>query len=588
MIEKSTIIIGSSSDVSELENVLEDIFSDVRVVSSSSALRDARFNLDQDAIICIETDGDYLKVDDMLKEFKDYHILNPVVLFDCSKNVSHSSLSDFVLSGIKDLLRAPYFYHVLYSRLFSVVKECSDIQNKKILIVDDDELVLKSLRRALQGVPYECTFEKDPLLAIELVKNQEYAVVVSDIQMPEMDGIEFLARSREFAPEAVRIVLSGTGEISAVVQLVNHGNVWRYIEKPWDFNDLIVTLKNAVELFANKKENIYLRSQNIGLKNSLNQDINISGIVSESPLMHKVFKTIEKVANLDSLVLIQGESGTGKEIAAQAVHYKGSRSLEPFVVVDCGALSPTLFESELFGHTKGAFTGAQSNKKGLLEKAGKGTIFFDEIGELPLEMQTRLLRAIQEKQIRPVGATEYVPLEARIVAATNRDLKAMVGEGTFREDLFYRLQVIAIALPALRNRKEDIPALIEYFINRHTPNGEDTFISSETIAHVISYSWPGNIRELENAIIRATALADNPELQYEDILGHIDTSESSVSNTSGILEPSEEESIMTIEAYEKLAITRALEVAEGNRKRASEIVGIGEATLYRKLKEYGL
>ncbi|MGL1904469.1 MAG: sigma-54 dependent transcriptional regulator, partial [Fibrobacterales bacterium] len=398
-------------------------------------------------------------------------------------------LNEKFIGRINDLIRPPYHYHILHSRLKQVVNEVSMINNNRILVVDDDPMVLKSLKRSLLEAPFSIEYEDTAEKALEHIRQEEFAVILSDIQMPGIDGVEFLGRSKEFSSDSVRMVLSGTGNMDVVVSLINHGDVWRYIEKPWDVNDLIITLKNGVELFAMRKEKQHLRSENITLKNVLHRNTELQGFSSNAPAMQKVIRTIDKVANLDSLVLIQGESGTGKELAAQMVHAKSNRALEPFVVVDCGAQSATLFESELFGHVKGAFTGAQADRKGLLEQAGNGTLFFDEIGELPLEMQTRLLRAIQEKQIRPVGETAYRPFKSRIVAATNRNLKEMVVEGSFREDLYYRLNVITLGLPPLRKRNEDISELVHFFISRHSSANSDQYVDESTLNALKNYSW---------------------------------------------------------------------------------------------------
>lgn len=300
-----------------------------------------------------------------------------------------------------------------------------------------------------------------------------------------------------------------------------------------------------------------------------------------SARMQKVYRIVAKVAAKHHAVLILGESGTGKELVARAIHSRGPWRDQPFVPIDCGALTPTLIESEMFGHMRGAFTGATQNRQGLLAAAGDGTVFLDEIAELPVELQSKLLRALQEREIKPLGSNERVQMRARIIAATNQDIEAAVKRGTFRKDLYFRLNVVSIKLPPLRERPEDIPALLQFFMEKYKAGESSiTSISDEVMARLTSYDWPGNVRELENCVQRVIALSSGPEVQMSDL-------------PSNILyfvgeQRHDPQSLATLQELEQQAILRALETTQGDRLRAAKLLGIGKTTIYRKLKEYGL
>jgi DNA-binding NtrC family response regulator len=306
----------------------------------------------------------------------------------------------------------------------------------------------------------------------------------------------------------------------------------------------------------------------------------IPDLIGLSERMRKIHRLIGKVALKRHPVLILGESGTGKELVARAIHQLGPWSEQPFVPVDCGALTPTLIESELFGHVRGAFTGAQQARTGLLAAAGAGTVFLDEIGELPIELQSKMLRALQEKEVKPLGSNERVRFEARIIAATNQDLEAAFKRGTFRKDLYFRLNVVSIKLPPLRERKGDIPVLVRHFIARYADRTGPAEVSDEVLGRLMSYEWPGNIRELENCIQRAVALGAGPIIQMQDLPS------SMIMRLSGT--PSSRRELSTLQSLERRAILQALEATGGDRVRAAKLLGIGKTTIYRKLKEYGL
>jgi two-component system response regulator HydG len=308
---------------------------------------------------------------------------------------------------------------------------------------------------------------------------------------------------------------------------------------------------------------------------------NYAGLSGASARMQKVYHLIAKVAVTRDPVLILGESGTGKELVARAIHSKGPWGDQPFVPIDCGALTPTLIESEMFGHVRGAFTGATHGRQGLLAAAGEGTVFLDEIVELPVELQSKLLRALQEREIKPLGSNERIPVKARIVAATNQDLEAAIKRGTFRKELYFRLNVVAIKLPPLRERREDIPGLVPFFLAKHKANlGGITGVSDEVMACLMSYDWPGNVRELENCIQRALALGSAPEIRVVDLPSNL---------LYLVGEPRHDpRTLATLQQLEQRAILQALEATKGDRLRAAKLLGIGKTTIYRKLKEYGL
>jgi two-component system response regulator HydG len=306
----------------------------------------------------------------------------------------------------------------------------------------------------------------------------------------------------------------------------------------------------------------------------------ISGLIGTSEKIKKIHRLISKVALRRHPVLIMGESGTGKELVARAIHNLSSCERQPFVPVDCGALPPTLIESELFGHIKGAFTGATQSRQGLLFAAGGGTVFLDEVGELPIELQPRLLRALQEHEIRPLGSIQHIPFDARIIAATNRDLEAGIKDSTFRKDLFYRLNVVTIKLPSLREHREDIPLLVENFLGRFQTLESPARISEEALGHLMSYDWPGNVRELENCIQCAVTLRSGSSIQLQDLPSRI---LGGFARTSG-----SGQHIRALQALERQAICQALQAVGGDRVRAAKVLGIGKTTIYRKLKEYGI
>ena len=407
--------------------------------------------------------------------------------------------------------------------------------------------------------------------ALEILDEEPVDIVLTDLRVPQLGGIELLKRIREHYAETAVIVLTQYGTIDTAVEATRLGAA-DYVTKPFRIDDLRSKLNRLVRSLEMDNENRVLREQ-------LRTRRDFGGLIGFSQKMQRVYKLIEKVSKHNYPVLVLGESGTGKELVARSIHYMGSRQNKPFVPVDCSALTPTLIESELFGYVKGAFTGAVQNKQGLLEAADSGSLFLDEIGDLPIDLQAKLLRALQEREIKPVGSTERVTISARVIAATNRDLEGAVRSGSFRQDLFFRLNVVQIKLPPLRERKTDIPLLVNAFLEKFTQTGTRIHtISSDAMARLIAYDWPGNVRELENAIERAVALSSGPILQIADLPSNLQFGSSD--------RFPEKDEMMPLEELERRAILRALRESGGDKLAAARLLGIGKTTLYRKLKQY--
>ena len=396
-------------------------------------------------------------------------------------------------------------------------------------------------------------------------------ILITDLRVPQLGGLELLKRVRRDFPQTAVLVLTQYGTIESAVEATRLGAA-DYITKPFHIPELRTKIDRMIRVLDVDQENRILRE-------TLRSRPGFGGLIGTSPKMRKVYSIIEKVSQHAYPVLILGESGTGKELVARSVHFSGVRQSRPFIPVDCSSLVPTLIEAELFGYVKGAFTGAMHAKQGLMEIAGNGTLFLDEIGDMPIDMQAKLLRALQEKEVRPVGSTDRVPLAARIIAATNRDLEGAVRQGTFRQDLFFRLNVVQIKIPPLRERKSDIPQLVNSFLEKFSDaNGKMRTISEDGMSRLMSYDWPGNVRELENAIERAIALGSGPILHAGDL-------PTSLQYRTNEQLPQNEE-LLPLEELERRAILRALREAGGDKLAAARILGIGKTTLYRKLKQY--
>jgi DNA-binding NtrC family response regulator len=414
--------------------------------------------------------------------------------------------------------------------------------------------------------------------ALTLLEEQPSHMILTDMVMPNMSGLEFLEKVKKLLPRSEVAVMTGHGSIETAVQAMKLG-AYDYISKPFSpLEELRLFLRRMAEKVHLVEENQFLRER-------VDTESDLHGIVGSSAKIQDVLRMISRLKDTRTPVLISGESGTGKELVARAIHFRGSFANRPFVAVDCGSLVPTLIESELFGYEKGAFTGALRSKTGLFQSANGGTIFLDEIGELPLEMQAKLLRVLQEKEIRPVGSNQKVKVDVRVVAATNRDLEAEYRNGTFRKDLYFRLNVVTVHLPALRERRSDIPMLAHWFLDRHAPDSAMQ-VTHAAMKCLLQYDWPGNVRELENCIERAVALGDGKIIDLSDLPPTIASASPSADvPVSAITGPV---SSTDLEDIERATIERVFEQVKGDKALAGKMLGISRATLYRKLKRYNI
>ncbi len=440
-----------------------------------------------------------------------------------------------------------------------------------VLIVDDEvsarDLCSDVATQAGFRVHTSATTEE----ALEILEQYPVDIVITDLKVPELGGLELLKRIRPGYPQIAVMVLTQYGTIETAVEATRLGAM-DYVTKPFHVDELRAKLERLVRAIELDQENRVLREQ-------LRSRPGFGGLIGVSPKMQRVYKLIEKVSQHNYPVLILGESGTGKELVARSVHFSGPRRHKPFVPVDCSALVPTLIESELFGYVKGAFTGAMHSKQGLLEVADEGTLFLDEIGDLPVDLQAKLLRALQEREVKPVGSTDRIPINVRVIAATHRELEAAIRAGNFRQDLYFRLNVVQIKLPPLRERKSDIPLLVNSFLEKFCdPQRPVRTISEDAMRRLMAYDWPGNVRELENAIERAVALGSGPILHVGDL-------PSNLQYASAERLPESDE-LVPLEQLERRAILRALRETGGDKLAAARLLGIGKTTLYRKLKQY--
>ncbi|HYE25417.1 MAG TPA: sigma-54 dependent transcriptional regulator [Clostridia bacterium] len=448
-----------------------------------------------------------------------------------------------------------------------------------LLVVDDERAVREGCREIAQQIGF-CAFTADNAEhALRLLENTSIDVVLTDLRMPGVNGLELLREIKRRRPETIVIVITGFASVQSAVQAMKQG-AYDYVTKPFNAEELRLLLERVLG-------HLQLTSENRLLREQVKTKEGFGSIIGRSPEMEKLYRIISKAAHSSHPVLVLGESGTGKELVARSIHYSGPYRDKPFIAVDCGSLVPTLIESELFGHVKGAFTGATRSKDGLLSLAQGGTVFLDEIGELPVDLQSKLLRALQEKEIRPVGGTRAVPIDVRILAATNRDLEQAVSQGAFRRDLYFRLNVLSLRIPPLRQRKQDIPLLVGHFLERLTrTTGVQRNISDEALKLMLAYEWPGNVRELENCIERACALTSGPTIHVADMPTNLQTwREHSVMPVTRVEAPNR--GIVPIAEIEKAAILKAVEQLHGDKLEAARLLGIGKTTLYRKLKEYG-
>ncbi|MEW5790822.1 MAG: sigma-54-dependent transcriptional regulator [Pseudomonadota bacterium] len=446
--------------------------------------------------------------------------------------------------------------------------------SRPILFVDDDPVAASTLRRFGRTLPYPCEVFEDPCAALEAFSQGGAALVVTDLRMPGLDGFELLHRLKQIDPDVPVLVVTGHSSVDNAITAMKVGAT-DFIKKPFDLDEMALVIERVLE-------KVRLEQENALLKRALPDWRRQLGIVGQAPAMEPVFARIRKVADISCNVIISGESGTGKELVAQAIHYSGARRNAPFVVIDCGALSDTLLESELFGHEKGAFTGATTRKQGLLEAANGGTVFLDEICNISDAMQMKLLRVIQESRITRVGGLRSVAIDVRFIVATNRELAQMVQEGSFRHDLYHRLNVVDIRMPPLRERREDIPRLVAHFLEqankqygRQVPG-----FTSQAMAALMAAPWPGNIRELRNVVERGVILAEpGRPLDLADLPDFVPVQP----GTGFVFEPPAKE-LVSLAEMESRYIAHVLQVVGGERKRAAEILGIDKTTLWRKLK----
>jgi len=450
-------------------------------------------------------------------------------------------------------------------------------EKPRILVVDDEESHRIMLRAVLKEEGYEVSEASDGTEAVKAVEQEPFDLILMDIRMRTMDGIEALGEIRKISPLVPVLIMTAYASVKTAVEALKAG-AFEYLTKPLDTDELKILIEKALEIY-------HLRAENVALKERLGDRFNFSKIIGRSPRMKEVFDTLSLVAPTDATVLILGESGTGKELVANSIHHNSPRASQSFIKVSCAALPETLLEGELFGHEKGAFTGAIARREGRFQLAHRGTIFLDEVGEMSVTTQTKLLRVLQEKEFEPLGSTRTVKADVRVIAASNKDLEREVKEGRFREDLFYRLNVVPVSLPPLRERKDDIPALAAHFfaIYREKNRKELKDISGKAMDLLSRYDWPGNIRELENCIERAVILARGENIAPAD-LPPIVQALSGDREIQGLNLPSG----ISIQEVEKALILKTLEDTGGNRSRAAEILGINRRTLQNKLKEYGI
>jgi two-component system response regulator HydG len=442
-----------------------------------------------------------------------------------------------------------------------------------ILIVDDEPSIRDMCAEVAKQSGMKAITVASAEEALDVLENTAIDIVLTDLVLQQTSGLDLLKRVHATSPMLPVIVLTQYGTIDSAVAATRLGAV-DYVTKPFRIEELRSRLEHAARAVELQHENNVLREQ-------LRTRPGFGGLIGLSERMQRVYKIIQKVSLHEYPVLILGESGTGKELVAKSVHFSGPRKDRPFAPVDCSSLVPTLIESELFGYVKGAFTGALHGKQGLLEAAHGGTLFLDEIGDMPVDLQAKLLRALQEREVKPVGSTERRRIDVRIIAATNRDLDSAIKAGTFRQDLYFRLNVVQVKLPPLRERKSDIPLLVTSFLEKFSASQQTSReISEDAMRQLISYDWPGNVRELENAIERAVALGSGPVVHVGDLPSNLQ-----YPTTERLPERNE---LIPLEELERRAILRTLRETAGDKLQAARILGIGKTTLYRKLKQYHL
>jgi DNA-binding NtrC family response regulator len=446
--------------------------------------------------------------------------------------------------------------------------------NAKILIVDDEHSIRESVSTVLNEEGYETEKASNGKEALALINKTDFDIIITDLKMPEMDGMALLRESFRICPQTSVIIITAHASLESAIEALRMG-AFDYIIKPFDFDDLILKLKR---LFAHRD----LVLENQALRKEVEEKYNFSNIIGSSVQMQRVFSLIKKVSATKGNVLITGRSGTGKELVARAIHFNSPRKTKRFVAINCGAIVGTLMESEFFGHKKGSFTGAFNDKDGYFKIANRGTLFLDEVGDIPMHLQVKLLRAIEEGEILPVGGTDPIAVDIRLIAATNRDLARAVEDGKFREDLYYRLNVIEIKLPALSERKEDIPLLVQHFIKKFNRELNRTIknADNETMRILRNHHWKGGIRELENVIERALILCEGDYITIDDLPPNMVLAEMNMETPDGLKQ--------ALAFYERLHIEKILQKTAGNKGEAAKLMKISLSSLYRKMDELAM
>jgi Nif-specific regulatory protein len=481
-----------------------------------------------------------------------------------------------------------------------------DLKKYPILIVDDEQDNVDAFRFNFKRA-FTILSANSGQEALEILPHNDVSVIVTDQRMPKMTGLELLKEAEQVRPDAVGIILTAFTDVDVLIESINLGQIYRYITKPWDAKEVRGVLTHAIERFHLVRENQKLQQQLEQYTGYLNQEIHgafdFGNIIGQSPALREVLDRVEQVAPTGSTVLLWGETGTGKELVAHAIHINSPREDKPFVRVNCAALAPGVLESELFGHEKGAFTGAIATRPGRFELADGGTLFLDEVGDLPMEVQIKLLRALQEREFERVGGAETIKVDVRVISATNRNLEQMIEEGTFREDLYYRLNVFPINLPPLRDRAGDLPLLVDHFIQKFSRGGRTSVrsCSDEALDKLGQYAWPGNVRELENIIERALILARGDRIEARDLdfgrRAQTATGPNAVLSANGDGVPAAAPAPATDESKplaerlldeEKREIIAAVEKSNSNIAGAARMLGINRSTLYYRMRKHGL
>lgn len=450
---------------------------------------------------------------------------------------------------------------------------------QRILIADDEQIIRESLSFVLKKEGYTVEEASNGREALERHEKNAFDIIITDIEMPEMKGIELLKRVTERTPETLVVIVTAFGSVETAIEALRQG-ASDYVLKPVNFDDLLHRVKRLTEYRSLALENSLLRQE-------LQRNYDFDAIIGQSLSMKKVFQLIQRVAVSDGTVLIAGKSGTGKELVARAIHFNGPRGKKRFVPVNCGAVVETLFESELFGHRKGSFTGATMDKEGLFKVADGGTVFLDEVSEIPLNLQVKLLRAIEQKEITPVGTTDFIKVNVRIIAATNKDLRKEVEQGKFREDLFYRLNVVEIQLPSLSERREDIPVLANHFLDIYKKQMSKAIqgFSNEAMNAFLQYQWKGEVRELENVVERAVIFCDGDFVQMDHLPEYLWTPESEVQADTSALAGGPQSLKDAVKNFERQFIQQVLAKHNQNKEEAAQVLGVSLSSLYRKIEE---